>query len=113
MKRQWFLVHSAYVIAAGVFRPYRNKVTIKTSKIESKVEKVKAKEEKAGKNQNPHKKKARMPTRRKKLPLHLRRNQSCPNLMNNPVPAMSWNLKEQISTKEEAINLGLRNLAER
>jgi len=44
------------LIALGVFRPFRQKVTIKTSKIESKVEKSEVKEEKKAKTASKKKK---------------------------------------------------------
>ena len=44
------------LIAMGVFRPFRQKVTIKTSKIESKVEKSEVKEEKKAKTASKKKK---------------------------------------------------------
>lgn len=101
------------LIAAGVFRPYRNKVTIKTSKIESKVEKVKSKEEKAqGKKPKASKKEGKDTEKTDEAAPSASPDQDLPQLDEQSGARYVLEFKrEQISTKEEAIQSRIEELS--
>ena len=100
------------LIAVGIFRPYRNKVTIKTSKIESKVEKVKSKETKAqgkkGKGTKKEEANAEEVAKENTTP-----KPETPALLDEQSGAryVLEFKREQISSKEEAIQSKIEELS--